>query len=57
MTVVFTVAAVIGLLLVAVGAVLYLFVKPANPVHAMLMVIGALIFAIAEEVLLLDVLF
>lgn len=56
MTVVFIVVAVIGLLLVAIGALLYLFQKPVQPISTLLMVLGALVFAIGEEVLLIDLL-
>lgn len=57
MTLVFTVVALIGLIIVAVGAILWLFIKPANPLHVTLMVIGALIFAIAQSILLIDLIF
>jgi len=57
MTLVFTVIALVGLIIFAVGAILYLFMKPTQPLHTLLIVVGGLIFAIAEAVLLLDVLF
>jgi hypothetical protein len=57
MTLVFTVIALVGLIIFAVGAILYLFMKPTQPLHTLLMVVGGLVFAIAEAVLLLDVLF
>ena len=52
MTLVFTIAAIIGLLIFIVGAVLHLFTRPYS---AMIMVIGALVFAVAEVILLFDV--
>jgi hypothetical protein len=57
MTLVLTVVALLGLILVAVGAVLWLFIKPANPVHVTLMVVGALVFSIAQAILLFDAIF
>jgi hypothetical protein len=57
MALVMSVIALLGLILFAVGAILWLVVKPANPVHTMLMVIGGLIFAVAQIILLFDVIF
>lgn len=57
MTLVFTIVALIGLVIFAVGAVLWLIIKPVNPVNIIMMVVGGLVFAIAEIVLLFDVIF
>lgn len=57
MGLVFTVIALIGLIIFAVGAVLYLIIRPTNPVNVLLMVVGGLMYAIAQVVLLLDALF
>ena len=57
MTLAFTIIALVGLIIFVVGAALFLFTKPAHPTHTLLMVIGALIYAIAQAVLLIDVVF
>jgi uncharacterized membrane protein YhfC len=57
MTLVFTIIALIGLIIFAIGAVLWLLIKPTNPVNVMMMVIGGLVFAVAEIVLLFDAVF
>lgn len=57
MALVMSVLALIGLVLFAVGAILWLVVRPANPIHTMLMVIGGLIYAVAQIVLLLTTIF
>lgn len=57
MTLVFSIIALIGLIIFAVGAALHLFAKPANPSYATIMIIGGLVFAIGEIVLLFDVVF
>jgi hypothetical protein len=42
------VVALIGLFIFAVGALLWLIVKPVNPVNVILMVVGGLVFAVAQ---------
>lgn len=56
MTTFLAVAAVIGLIVFAIGAVLFLVIRPALPIHPILMVVGGLIFAIAEVILRIDAL-
>lgn len=52
MTLVFSIIAIIGLLIFIVGAALHLFTRPNA---AIIMVIGGLVFAVAEVILLFDV--
>jgi len=48
-----TILAIIGLLIFIVGAVLHLFTRPYS---AIIMVIGGLVYAVAQVILLFDVL-
>jgi drug/metabolite transporter (DMT)-like permease len=57
MTTVFLVVALLGVILVAVGGVLYLFQRPATPTAIMLMVIGAVVYAVAQIFIIFDALF
>lgn len=50
---VFTIAAIIGLLIFIIGAIIWLVGRPRS---AVVMVIGALVYAIAHILLLVDVL-
>jgi hypothetical protein len=54
MITVFAVVALIGLILFAVGAVLFIFVNPPKPVATILMVVGALVYAVAQIFLISD---
>lgn len=53
----FAVVALLGLILFAVGAFMWLLVRPNRPVSTILMVIGGLLYAIGEGVLLVDLIF
>lgn len=53
MNTVLVIFALVGLLIFAVGAVIYLIARPANPSSPIIMVIGGLIFAVAQAILLL----
>lgn len=57
MIIFFAAVALLGLILFAVGAILWLFAKPNRPTTTILMVIGGLLYAVGEGVLLLDLLF
>jgi hypothetical protein len=57
MGLVLSVIALIGLIIFAVGGILYLTTNPAHPRSSLIMVIGGLVFAIAEIILLLIGLF
>lgn len=54
MTIFLIVVAIIGLIIFLVGGVLHLISKPYD---AMLMVIGGMLFAVAQVIMLFDVLF
>lgn len=51
MTLFLSIVAIIGLLILIVGGILHLFTRP---YAATLMVIGALVYAVAEVILLFD---
>jgi hypothetical protein len=53
MTLVLSIAALIGLIIFAVGAILHLFTNPPQPRNTLLMVVGGLVFAVAQIILLL----
>lgn len=56
MTTFLVAVAIIGLAIFAVGAILYLVDRPSKPVYPLLMVIGGLLFAVAEIIVRIDAL-
>jgi hypothetical protein len=57
MVLVMSVFALVGLVIFVVGAILYLVNRPVNPGTPLIMVIGGLIYAVAQIVLLFDAIF
>jgi uncharacterized membrane protein YhfC len=57
MTVFWAIVALLGLLIFVVGAAIFLFRRPTEPSSTFLMVIGALVFAVSQVVILFDSIF
>jgi hypothetical protein len=57
METVFLILALIGLVILVVGGVLYFIQRPPHPNSIVLMVVGAVVYAIAQIVLVFDALF